>query len=1389
MTVSMDGDGPLLRGTQEQLRTVFGAAIQQLKPANRHHEFERLCVGHARRRFDPTLVVSGGPVSAGGDAGMDGFSSWVALDDDTSSTVTFFYPPGRVTAAVACTTTVSEKLSEKLRLDVAKIVAGDFPCGRIYFYSAESLSEAQWKKASDSIEISGVEIYYRRPENFAETVRHQSNPSLRAVELVIVDGLKLADDLSRADFSALAVDCLRLPPALLPMRRSLQQIHAIVHGRASAAMGRFGGSDVKESVPLTFNSELDRVLAQSLSREGVIEQIDELRILLEDVDAEWSKPFPVDDPDSNCGAAQRRSDAAIHAGWCLAAAQFDHYFRDLSMIRSAVPETVRQVAWARESVTVLDTLLGACIMAEGALEDAAKVTACPGPRRRSLRCVLRRLYAVDDAVRAIRRRLHAEASGVLLIEGGWGTGKTYHAARLAVGQIDRGAPTVFVDGSDWRLSEGPWIADFAKSFDSGINGDEFLGALRLHAEVTGQRAIIILDAVNEASVADWKSRLTALAAEVSQHPEIMLIATRRNDTALASKTTTIVTEPSNWAVYHHDGVDPTHAWDVLRRYFALPPVTAPWTIPDYRKPLVLRMFARVCSSSDRSARPLPFGELFDAWIRVLSVDFAQRRDRSAPGAYDHGELNAVLRHLDDDLGQGVSREAIRRAAGGLSSADVDKAIDFMCYEGVIAEFDGLLRYGLQRIAELRQAQRLLVAGHRCAPKAPRHDHIRKKWISPDPITQAMAELAPTYLGRDTLTRNRREWRAGMPEAFILSLSNRSISAVTETTIELTRTLLRRRGWTIIIWMSALQNAVIPGHPLGAGFIDREVSQMTPARRAQRWIEPLHAIMQLETDEDDSTTAEILLWIDREASRDALTPEHLDELARMLMWCLVLPPGSASASIARTLATILRTSPPLAVGLLHHAHSQHDLDVYCGVWNAMYGAIVRAGSTPAATALAEAAREHFHAHHNRPKGLTAHLRLHTAVYRALRAADKKLGHPGPDLALYEFLSRHGEQYDVGRVHRVRARTRDIPTRARDQLVGNYLRFSDEQGFRPDQELHRAAQLLGEVAARNGVRSYGRRRLQHESGAVGVKILDQMNQIWLAQLSLTNRYPGDVHWRRGDYVPHAPGTGRWILPRDGLDELCDTTVAVQTPLCVESIDPTDSAAIPFRLKVRNRYQHVPPIESGDFVYTEPDGSRWWVLAGEFHIEPQRRPHVSLGGLFGEPRRDTSSSPAHARRTFLVRIRTWLVQNGAHVPDAAPLDREGSTSAEWDSLAEELTCTARSAAPAVVPTSYLYQNIPQHGDYLSCMAPTAYLRTTLGLEWTGEGVTCVDQHGNTLKAAAKDGSYQMPYLIVNDGLLKRIDTLGYRLMLELTIVDHRDFAPDADRTRRCWLARDGS
>jgi hypothetical protein len=172
----------------EQLAAQIRFHLSELGARNAHHEFEHLCREYARRRIASNILPATGPVSAGGDQGRDfeTFHSYLQREIGDSAFV------GLVSdrpIAFSCTTQ-SDRIPEKIRSDVAQIVAGGQPVDRIYSMLSNPLPVAQ---------------------------RHQLEDEARdqhGIDLTVIDALALAEGLAEPDMFPIAERYLHLPAEL-----------------------------------------------------------------------------------------------------------------------------------------------------------------------------------------------------------------------------------------------------------------------------------------------------------------------------------------------------------------------------------------------------------------------------------------------------------------------------------------------------------------------------------------------------------------------------------------------------------------------------------------------------------------------------------------------------------------------------------------------------------------------------------------------------------------------------------------------------------------------------------------------------------------------------------------------------------------------------------------------------------------------------------------------------------------------------------------------------------------------------------------------------------------------------------------------------------------------
>ncbi|MCE0447149.1 hypothetical protein LT493_30385 [Streptomyces tricolor] len=103
--------------------------------AQRHHEFERLCLEVARRRLVSNLLPATGPVSSGGDQGRDGESFWTALAHPAVPPASEFAARASPQRVVLACTIQRADVPAKVRKDLAAITGQGAPVDRVLCFT------------------------------------------------------------------------------------------------------------------------------------------------------------------------------------------------------------------------------------------------------------------------------------------------------------------------------------------------------------------------------------------------------------------------------------------------------------------------------------------------------------------------------------------------------------------------------------------------------------------------------------------------------------------------------------------------------------------------------------------------------------------------------------------------------------------------------------------------------------------------------------------------------------------------------------------------------------------------------------------------------------------------------------------------------------------------------------------------------------------------------------------------------------------------------------------------------------------------------------------------------------------------------------------------------
>ena len=177
----------------------------------------------------------------------------------------------------------------------------------------------------------------------------------------------------------------------------------------------------------------------------------------------------------------------------------------------------------------------------------------------------------------------------LLVSGEWGTGKTHLLCDVTQDRIDRGQATVLVLAKNFQ---GSVVAEICARIETGCTVIDIFDRLEELASESAERAVVILEGVNEGRRREWREIVTSIQALVADRPNIGLIVSCR--TPFES----IAIEHKDLKKLHrvtHLGFDDQDfdAQAAFFQYYNLPLPEVPLLDREFSRPLTLKL---ICQS-------------------------------------------------------------------------------------------------------------------------------------------------------------------------------------------------------------------------------------------------------------------------------------------------------------------------------------------------------------------------------------------------------------------------------------------------------------------------------------------------------------------------------------------------------------------------------------------------------------------------------------------------------------------------------------------------------------------------------------------------------------------------------------------------------------------------
>lgn len=177
----------------------------------------------------------------------------------------------------------------------------------------------------------------------------------------------------------------------------------------------------------------------------------------------------------------------------------------------------------------------------------------------------------------------------LLVSGEWGTGKTHLLCDVTQDRIRHSQATVLVLAKNFQ---GDIVTEICSRIETGRSAGEVFDGLEKLACATKERAVVIIDGVNEGRRPEWREAVTTLQALFADRPNIGLIVTCRTPFE------PIAIKQEDLEKFHkvkHRGFDNQEfdAQAAFFEYYDLPLPEVPLLDREFSRPLTLKL---ICES-------------------------------------------------------------------------------------------------------------------------------------------------------------------------------------------------------------------------------------------------------------------------------------------------------------------------------------------------------------------------------------------------------------------------------------------------------------------------------------------------------------------------------------------------------------------------------------------------------------------------------------------------------------------------------------------------------------------------------------------------------------------------------------------------------------------------
>jgi hypothetical protein len=572
---------------------------------------------------------------------------------------------------------------------------------------------------------------------------------------------------------------------------------------------------------------------------------------------------------------------------------------------------------------------------------------------------------------------------VLVLTGPAGQGKTHTLVHEAHRTLKMDGVAIGILGQQLSGTGILW-EEIRQCLDYSETISDFLDALESEAAQTNQRALIVIDALNETNHRKrWTQQLSGILHDVLRRPHLAVALSIRSDyVSFVLPQLQDSVEPP-WVIKGHPGFAGMEP-DALITYFAHYEVKAPIAPPigELGNPLYVQLLAKSMQGKDELLHWLPsWLDVWNAWLDRLEKDAVEKHILIDPSRKNTIRrilaklAQAVIETADFTLTREQADSIARRISG------TDGLIGFLCSSGALIDRidsnqEDVIDFAYERLSDTFLAEMLLTDLFK-GLETP--EEKRNVFISATRTDGKLYPLIDRNWGDHPLYYR----RSGLLRAFCLSVPRQTgceLPAIfsdrkKEICSDLNNAFADSLRWRNNpvefaaspkelrdLWQmwcgkwnehseldELLTFSLIPGHPFAMGNILHPwlLNQESPGARDACWT--IHLIPLYHS--DNSTLSLIMQWA-VEAKLDGLLPEIALPAAQILAWLSVTSQQEMREKAIQGLSRVVVACPEIAQDFLPDFLTVNDAYVVEAVLIAIWGMVIDTHSQDIATFVAQ-----------------------------------------------------------------------------------------------------------------------------------------------------------------------------------------------------------------------------------------------------------------------------------------------------------------------------------------------------------------------------------------------------------------------------------------------------